>query len=296
MHSYIHLRKEKTILFPIIALSLCVILSATMVCSRLISYSNRGKQLIIPINQSNGVTKVTAVRKSAFCRPTLQLLAAGPVIVPLDESNADFELSDENTLWEGQTQIEIFRVSYENGEGQVTVNSNSGDKLLAPGTENTYSFTLKNMGEADLDYRLTMQAFFSDGETVIPVKARLINYMDRYLLGSEAEYADVLELNTVDVSDSLSAGYIAPYTLQWQWPFDGDDEYDTWLGNLAADGDITLTIVINTYAEYGGPGGLPDTGDTNALLLPAVGLVGSFGGILVLLSIPRHKREEENAG
>ena len=296
MDSYSSLRKQKSILFPIIALSLCVILSATMVCSRLISYSNRSKQLIIPLNQSNGVTKVTPVRKAQTYRPALQLLAAGAVIVPLDNQEADFEVSDENTVWEGETQVEIFRVSYENGEGQVTVNSASGDKLLAPGTENTYNFTLKNMGEVDLDYRLTMEAFFSDGETVIPVKARLINYMGRYLVGSDTEYADVLELNTVDVSDSLTAGYIAPYTLQWQWPFEGDDEYDTWLGNLATDEDLTLTIVINTYAEYGGPGGLPDTGDTNALLLPAVALVGSFGGILVLLAIPRRKREVSDAG
>jgi hypothetical protein len=40
-----------------------------------------------------------------------------------------------------------------------------------------------------------------------------------------------------------------PYILQWRWPFDIDDEYDTMLGNLAVEEDISLTIVIRTTAS-----------------------------------------------
>ena len=62
---------------------------------------------------------------------------------------------------------------------------------------------------------------------------------------------DIHEINPyirVALRSVLKKGYVMPYTLSWQWPFEGDDAYDTMLGNLEE--DLTLTIVIETYAEY----------------------------------------------
>ena len=299
MTDYVSLRKSNNSKFmAIMVLAMCVVVSATMLFSRLLGYSTETVQQMIPLTESSGTTVVTSAQKQLLqpAQPTVNLLSARSEaqVYQVDETKPGFQVSDDNTIWTGETNVEIFRVSYENGEGKVTVNSSRGDKVLAPGTENEYTFTLQNTGNVDLDYTLTMEAYFSDGEKIIPVVARLVDYEGNYLVGGPDGYADVLELNNVQVENGLTAGYVAPYTLQWQWPFEGDDVYDTLLGNTAVDEDITLTIIIRTTAEYGGQGGLPDTGDNTQLLVPAIALVASFGGLLTLLLIPKRRREDRN--
>lgn len=295
MNDYASLKKQNSSpFFAVVALLLCVVLSASVLFGRLVAHTAQTSAQRIPLTVSNGVTKVTQIqRESTQHSPAVTQLSAR--VMPLDETetNPGFQVEDASTVWEGQTDVEIFRVAYENGQGQVTVNSATGDKVLAPGTENEYRFTLHNTGDVDLDYTLEIAAWFSDGQTAIPVVVRLLDYEDKYLLGSPEGYADVLELNSVKEENSISAGYIAPYTLQWQWPFEGDDEYDTWLGNLAQDTDITLTIAIRTTAQQGSGGGLPDTGD-RGITLAAVVMVGSLGGLLVIALLPKRRREERN--
>ena len=300
MQEYTHLRQQKSMLIPVVALALCVILSASVLFSRLVGFVAADVSLMIPLTESNGVTKVASFQRVQTQAPSAALLCNYEIVLvddetvkPTEPANPGFQVEDKNTVWEGQTNVEIFRVSYENGEGQITVQSGKGDKVIAPGTENEYSFTLHNTGDAPLDYVLEMEAYFSDGEKVIPVKARVVDYNGKYLIGSADGFADVLELNTVHEQGSLSAGYIAPYTLQWQWPFEGDDDYDTWLGNLAAEEDITLTIVIRTTAEFGGEGGKPpQTGDFDIVIAVLV-MTGSMIGLMVLL-LPKRNRERAN--
>ena len=297
MHNYENLRKQnRSILFPVVALVLCVVLSGSLLISRLVDFTARQQALMVPLTQSNGVTSVTASqRPQAAIRPQVSLLSAGGASQAEKlTANPGFQVEDENTIWSGQTDVEIFRASYENGEGKVTIQSGNGDQVIAPGTSNEYNFTLHNTGNVALDYTLRVEAYFSNGEYAIPVEARLVDYTGQYLVGSADSYADVLDLNDVDISGSISAGYIAPYTLQWQWPFDGEDEYDTFLGNLAGQEDLTLTIEIHTTAEYGGEGGLPDTGDNSRLMVPAVLMVGSFGGLLLVLLLPKRQRRERH--
>ena len=103
----------------------------------------------------------------------------------------------------------------------------------------------------------------------------------------------MLELNKVSDSGTLKKGYVMPYTLSWQWPFEGDDAYDTLLGNLEE--DLTLTIVIETYAEYAPPsadGGIPKTGDTSHIALWFSVMLGSSAGLMFLLLLMRRKGEE----
>lgn len=141
-----------------------------------------------------------------------------------------------------------------------------------------------------------MEAYFSRDDRPIPVEARVTDYRGNYLAGSKTGKADVLELNKVSQTGTLTAGYVAPYTLEWEWPFEGEDAYDTMLGNLALEEDITLTVVIKTTASYTADAdtdsGIPKTGDTSQIELAFTVMTVSAAGLLLLLILPRRRRRD----
>lgn len=295
-------RKNKTAV-AVICLSLCVVLSASVLFSRLTAYATRDVYQNIPLTQSAGITTVLTGRmdengtfsftETAFSPNSPLLLAYSPLLT----ANW-FRVTDENTVWQGETDIEIFRLNYENGDGNITVQSGSGDKVIAPGTANTYRFQLENTADHAVKYEMTMEAYFSHDDKPIPVNARVYDKYGTYYAGTRDIMADVLELNKVSDSGTLKAGYIMPYTLEWEWPFEEDDAYDTWLGNQAVNEDITLTIVINTLATYTPEPAVsdgdapPKTGDT--VMIYALGtMLVSGTALLFLLVLPLRRREEE---
>ena len=74
---YASLRKKNSgSLAVIIALVACVLLSATMLFSRLISYSPADQTQRIPLTKSNGVTHVTTRPRAGLIPPTGIVLAA----------------------------------------------------------------------------------------------------------------------------------------------------------------------------------------------------------------------------
>ena len=184
-----------------------------------------------------------------------------------------FSASDEETEWTTNTPIEIFRVSYENGENQVTMAGGNGDKIIAPGAKNSYTFKLKNTGDVALYYGVNVDIHFSHDGIDIPVKGRLCRYDGTWLAGDEDTYVEMSQLEeTVDIFE-VGVGHYVPYTLEWCWPFEGDDDFDTMLGNLAAKEDVVLTMVIWTNAwmseDPDSEGGIPGTS----------GGFGGFGGV-----------------
>jgi hypothetical protein len=204
--------------------------------------------------------------------------------------NPGFEASDDNTVWSTNTQVEIFRVSYVNGEQVITVNSGNGDKVIAPGTENSYTFKLKNTGNVALDYTVEIDAYFTPADIEIPITGRLNRYDGTWVIGGKDEYAKVPVLDTAEDNATLGAGKYTYYTLDWLWPFEsGNDELDTMLGNLATEQELTFTIVIKTTATessnpYDGSGiTTPQTGDNSNLTLWFVLAVSSFMMMLFLI-------------
>lgn len=306
MKNYANLRKPNKTSLPVaVVLALCVLLSAALLFSRLMGFAAVEERNYISLTDpswrthvsvgqrdENGVIHYDTAPTAAPIDRDAPVLTASPVAPRL--LNGKFDVYDENTVWSASTEVEIFRVSYLNGEGKVTVNSGTGEKVIAPGTENRYEFTLQNSGKVNLEYDMTMNAEFTNGEYAIPVVVRVTDGSGRYVLGSDDEQVDVLRLSEVAEHGALSPGYERTYILEWAWPFEGDDEYDTLLGNLAAEGeDLALTVEINTVASWSDVGGGegPKTGDTSSVALPAVLMVLSLAGFLLLLLVP-HKREE----
>lgn len=215
-------------------------------------------------------------------------------------ANPGFQVEDDKVIWSNNTQVDIFHISYKNGEQQITVNSNDGDKLIAPGTSNSYVFKLSNTGNVALDYEVTVEAFFSPAEVTIPVTARLSRYDGEWIVGDNENFADIPTLDGAQDSATLGAGRYTYYTLDWQWPFEsGDDEYDTMLGNRAVDEDLTFTIVINTRAEYSGDadheGGLVPTGDNSYASIMTAIVVGSCAMIIILLVLKIKEKKNGNS-
>lgn len=248
-----------------------------------------------------GETEQTEIIPQETTEETAPILAEepspSPVVaeedreIPLDTAVTaapEFQVMDDQQVWTTQTQVEIFKVSYENGQQEITVNSSDGDKLIAPGTENSYIFKLKNTGNVALDYTVTVDAYIMPEGTPIPVTGRLSRCDGKWIVGSSERYGDVAALDAGEDSATIGAGKYTYYTLDWLWPYEsGDDELDTTLGNMAVDEDLTFTIVISTRAEgnYAPTEDVgrtpPKTGDEmNLALWSALGI-----GALVLLVI-----------
>ena len=210
------------------------------------------------------------------------------------EFNPGFEVVDDKGVWVAETPVEIFKIAYENGEQQVTVNG-GGDKVIAPGTANTYSFTLKNTGNVKLQYKMSTEVVFSDPDLHLPVNVRMKNYSGGYLCGDAETMEHASVLNSVTDSAELAPFTNAIYHLEWEWPFEsGDDAHDTMLGDLATEKDITMTVIIRTHAEAEIPEGAPDTGDdTNNALMIVIALI-ALAILVILIILPKLKKKEED--
>ena len=251
----------------LIVLEICCI---SVLFSQLSAFSKAPQRNLISLTEGspNGTVEVhrrgaqgenLGGRRASYAPAVLAAPRIETAPAPLTDPKTGFGVYDEDTVWSTHTDVEIFRVSYdsESGYPTVSVNSSKGDKVFAPGTEETYSFTLSNTGSYNLDYILTIEAFYENTDGLwIPIEGRLSDGTGAWLVGSASEWPDVLELDGFRKEGKLASGTIEDYRIDWRWPyerFDGDgldsnDAYDTMLGNLAVDQDLILHIIIRTEA------------------------------------------------
>ena len=310
--------KIKWIWLSVLILFVCAAATAIVFFNRLDSFLSDDKgaiSLITDVTQQaeNGLnekeeSKTTATDTTAAKEPTnngtsddSSSSSATPQTTQ-PPINPGFEESDEKTVWSTETQVEIFRVSYVNGEQVITVNSDNGEKVIAPGTENSYTFKLKNTGNVALDYTVEVDAYFTPADIPIPVTGRVNRYDGEWIVGNKDVYANVSALNSAEDKATLGAGKYTYYTLDWLWPFEsGNDARDTILGNLAVDQDLLFTIVIKTSAsessDPNGGGGItpPQTGDNTNLILWIVLAVSSFAIMMLLLFYQNKEKRRYDA-
>lgn len=198
-------------------------------------------------------------------------------------------------------EIQIFHAEYDNN-GELTVKSDFGDRVVAPGTENSYDIYVRNVGKDPISYILEAQSRITvevNGEqTEIPIEASFYTPRDSYLLGGDDSLENLGKLDGVTDNGGLSPRNQSKYTLTWSWPFDGDDEFDTLLGNLAAEGEeLTVSVAFNVTASYdpNAAGGMPITGDTSSVgLWVAVFVISTFT-LIILLFLSKRENDEEKS-
>ena len=198
-------------------------------------------------------------------------------------------------------EIQIFYAEYGN-DGKITVKSDFGDKVVAPGTENSYNLYVRNVGKVPISYILEAESRIAvdvNGEKIeIPIEASFYTPRSSYLLGGEESLENLGKLDGVKDSSGLSPEHQAKYTLCWSWPFDGDDEFDTLLGNLAAEGEeLTVKVTFNVTAAYdpNAVGGSQITGDSSNIGLWVAFFVCSTFTLIILLFLRKREQDEENS-
>lgn len=198
-------------------------------------------------------------------------------------------------------EIQIFCAEYDN-DGKITVKSDFGDKVVAPGTENSYDLYVRNVGKVPISYILEAESRITvdvnGKQTEIPIEASFYTPRSSYLLGGEENLENLGKLDGVKDSSGLSPEHQAKYTLCWSWPFDGDDEFDTLLGNLAAEGEeLTVKVAFHVTAAYdpNAGGGSPITGGSSNIGLWVALFVISTFTLIILLFLRKRENDEENS-
>ena len=161
----------------------------------------------------------------------------------------------EEDIWESGKEVTIFKTNYVNGEGETTVVSQDGTKLIAPGTQSTYKFTMYNNGNIAVVYEIDLDFILKIGdkiqnEFIFPLKARLLIENGNYLIGDETEWVNVADATLSKHVSVLGARSYETFVLELLWEFDGgNDALDTMYGDASAEKGVKLTLGINTYAE-----------------------------------------------
>lgn len=164
----------------------------------------------------------------------------------------DLDVTDGNIRWDSKTNVDLFKKSYGG-----SVESLNGEKIIAPGTSNYYDFTVKNNGNIPLDYTISIEvdAFPDENEAAskLPLEWRLVDENGTDITGWKTYTNSDSKLfsSTLDIYSNDD------YTIEWRWQFErGDDEYDTYIGNLSGDATVGVDATIYVSAEQS-PGWTP---------------------------------------
>ncbi len=178
--------------------------------------------------------------------------------------------------WETKTSVDLFKSAYVNEEGKVTVKSENGEKIIAPGASNEYSYTIKNTGNISLNYEMQIDGVFTISDKTLPLFVRL-RFGDTWLIGAKDEWIHIDEVEGVLSQRTLGAKKADVYVFEWMWPYETDKETDKLIGDLndilidadandTSIGDISIgastqfILEISTTAEVT-PGAIPMYGD-----------------------------------
>ncbi len=193
-------------------------------------------------------------------------------------------------------EIDVFSINYKNSSGEIVVKGANGDKVIAPGTDVSYTIRLRNVDKYALDYRLEPGLTFNSLQK-LPILVRIIDPDDNYILGSATEWAPLEEIGDVYYTGILKKNETVEYVFQWMWPFEsGNDAFDTSLGdvsdNIELNVSFELSAVANTNVDVNG-GLVPSGMARNLALLIAAILLFIIMILLIASIVKRHGKEPE---
>lgn len=212
-------------------LTVMVAVTLTLVATYLFGFSTKDIQAI---SLYKGLLKDKTTSTTSQLKTTSKVTK----LKGTEAKQQDFKVSDKEKVWKTDTKIQLFKLSYKNKDGKITVQSANNDKVVAPGTEGSYTFSIKNTGTKTAKYKVWTEADNNANVSKIPIK---INIEGKEKLSQER---------------SIKPGESIGYTIHWEWPFEqGDDKLDTDLANLEL-GDqkqeVEYELTIHTLATDAG--------------------------------------------
>lgn len=183
--------------------------------------------------------------------------------------------------------IDVFSIHYENEQGDITVKGNNGERVIAPGTDVSYTIRVRNADRFAIDYFLEPRLEFSS-EYQLPLLVRIIDPEDNYILGSATEWATLDELNRVSHKGTLEKSESAEYVFQWMWPYEGEDDlFDTALGGSDVDIGLSVSFELGAVAntEINANGGLVPSGMAKNIGLLMAAIILAVVCVLLILSV-----------
>lgn len=149
----------------------------------------------------------------------------------INETSDNLTVYDKNTVYTSSTPLEIFK-----NKSYYVKND-----LIAPGSENSYQFVIRNNNDFAIEYSLR---FEQDNPYNINMKYRL-KQDGKYIVGDDKNWVTASELLQKEM---VLANYsYNVYTLDWKW-FESDNETDTKIGsNIEANYSLNINIFANRY-------------------------------------------------
>lgn len=161
--------------------------------------------------------------------------------------SSNSELKDVDRDYHSIMNLELFKTSYNNNQGKMTVKSSKGDKVLAPGTDGDCVFSVKNTSDKNLNYRMDIRGNLDSQDSLVPIEMCVVRGNH---LGDSMEWKNISSLDESFSMNDLSVGDDVAYTIYWRWPYEkNSDEVDTSLGNLTVNQNLDYTVEVQIVAE-----------------------------------------------
>ena len=164
---------------------------------------------------------------------------------------------------EAESDDGAFATTYDSDSNYsgLTVSSSTADNLVAPGTEGNFA-ALEISGTPEVAVEVAYVAEVSlsdawkaeDGSFYCPIIITVgTDEFDGAGYTSAADFIADIEGAIADYTaeyapgTDLSAAAVEKVAISWEWPFDVDDDKDTYLGNQAAEdnaGEITIKVTV----------------------------------------------------
>lgn len=196
-------------------------------------------------------------------------------------------LIDASTGAEVSKTMDLFSSAYVNSSGQTVVAASDGQKVVAPGTQGSYAFAVRNSGGTQARYKVWAEASQNGNDSVIPLELNLSN-------GNRGG-------DSLSDAGELAPGDTAVYRIGWEWPFEAGPELDardTALGQSAAAHKVAYSVTVHMQAEADdgvvAAGDMAATGDNMPIAMFAA-LIGVALAAFVAVAFVLRRRQAEGA-
>ena len=242
--------------------------------------------------KSNGGERGLLVR-IWICARVLMLLVAlsassvGAYAATYASRDPEVLLIDASTGAEVSKTMDLFSSAYVNSSSQTVVAASDGQKVVAPGTQGSYAFAVRNSGGMQARYKVWAEASQNGSDGAIPLELSLSS-------GN-------LSSDSLSDAGELAPGSMAVYRIGWEWPFEAGSELDardTALGQSAAAHKVAYSVTVHMQAEADDSavtaGDMAATGD-NMPIAMFVALIGVVLAALVAVAFVLRRRQAEGA-